>query len=122
MAQSTTDYMARSSSILAERSREGTTILITGRPHESITVFTINRSQTDALNVSFDFHAFGTIKAIDHLMLDHPDPHAVNTADAPRKVTPRRVEPAQIDGTRVSAEFPSLSWNVLRFERYNGSD
>lgn len=65
-----------------------------------LTVFAINRHQTEALPLRLDF------PVRQHLVLTDADPHAANTAAAPDRVTPRA---ATAPGT-----LPPISWNVLR--------
>jgi alpha-N-arabinofuranosidase len=79
-----------------------------------IAIFAVNRSQTDALAASLALHGFAGLRVVEHLVLEHPDPHAVNTADTPDRVVPHRNGDAAADGTVVSATLPRLSWNVIR--------
>jgi len=43
------------------------------------------------------------------------DPDAVNTADRPDRVTPRRLDDIKVAGGSASVVLPALSWSMLRF-------
>jgi alpha-N-arabinofuranosidase len=50
----------------------------------------------------------------EHIVLDHEDPKARNTAEHPNSVAPRREDGAGLHDGRLTALLPRLSWNVLR--------
>lgn len=83
-----------------------------------ITVFVLNTSQDVPVKVELDFRSFDGVSFAEHIVLDGPDLHAINTFEEPDKVHPRRekrVEPMKTDVFSVT--LPRLSWNVLRFRR-----
>ena len=56
-------------------------------------------------------------RVTEHLVLEHPDPKAGNTPEEPEKVVPRAGGDARMDGGRLAALLPPLSWNVIRLAR-----
>jgi alpha-N-arabinofuranosidase len=77
----------------------------------------LNRDTSDPLALTADLRSFGTknLRLIEHLVLEHPDMKAVNTADAPDTVIPHANGDAQINSDgKLSATLPKLSWNVVR--------
>jgi alpha-N-arabinofuranosidase len=79
-----------------------------------LVIFAANRSRTDPLELTVDPLGFGPrLAVIEHLMINNDDPHAHNTEDAPDRVVPVP-GPARVDGTRVTAVLPPISWHCLR--------
>jgi len=51
---------------------------------------------------------------IEHILLEHQDLKAVNSAENPRNVVPHRGADIKIDNGHLEAVIPKLSWNVIR--------
>ena len=83
----------------------------------SLTVFAINRSMDEDIELDFDLRAFGDLKAQEHIVLHHDDVKAVNTEANPDNVVPAPGTPVKIDGGKASVVLPALSWNVMRFKK-----
>ena len=83
----------------------------------SLTVFAINRSMDEDIELDFDLRAFGDLKAQEHIVLHHDDVKAVNTEANPDNVVPAPGTPVRIDGGKASVVLPALSWNVMRFKK-----
>ena len=81
----------------------------------SLTVFAINRSMDEDIELDFDLRAFGDLKAQEHIVLHHDDVKAVNTEANPDNVKPAQGTPVKIDEGKASVVLPALSWNVIRF-------
>ncbi|MFF0013252.1 alpha-N-arabinofuranosidase [Streptomyces sp. NPDC005374] len=79
-----------------------------------ITVFTVNRSQTDALPLKVDLRGVDAHTLVEHLVLTDEDPEAVNTADRPDRVTPQPVTGTAVTDGVLHAELAPLSWNMIR--------
>ncbi|NGO07356.1 alpha-N-arabinofuranosidase [Streptomyces sp. HC44] len=80
-----------------------------------ITVFAVNRSQTDALPLEIDLRGIGAHTVAEHLVLADSDPEAVNTADRPDRVTTHPATGTTVtDGGVLHAELEPLSWNMIR--------
>ncbi|MET7653937.1 MULTISPECIES: alpha-N-arabinofuranosidase [unclassified Streptomyces] len=79
-----------------------------------ITVFTVNRSQTDALPLKVDLSGVDAHTLVEHLVLTDGDPEATNTANRPDRVTPQPATGTAVTGGVLHAELAPLSWNMIR--------
>ena len=84
-----------------------------------VTIFAVNRSLEEDLELSADLRDFGPLRVAEHLVLHHDDVKAVNTEAAPDTVSPFLGDPGLLDGGRLTIALPALSWNVIRLERMN---
>ncbi len=82
-----------------------------------VTIFCVNRDLEEDMLLSCDMRAFGNLRVAEHIVLHHDDVKAVNTEDAPDTVSPFTVTGDKIDGGKLEAKIPALSWNVLRLEK-----
>jgi alpha-N-arabinofuranosidase len=84
----------------------------------AVTVFAVNRSQTEALPLTVDLRGLNLTRVIEHSVLTDADPDARNTLEQPDRVTPRAVEGTALAeaeaGATLNAVLPPLSWNVIR--------
>lgn len=81
---------------------------------EELTVFAVNRGGEDALRLEGDLRGIGGYGVVEHLVLEHPDPMAANTAEQPDTVVPHARGDAAWSEGRLTATLPPLSWNVVR--------
>ncbi|HVL26424.1 MAG TPA: alpha-N-arabinofuranosidase [Thermomicrobiales bacterium] len=81
---------------------------------ETVTIFAVNRGQEGPLPLDGDLRAFGDVRVVEHLVLEHADPKATNTLAAPETVVPHANGDAAIEGGRLTATLSTLSWNVIR--------
>ncbi|MFI1708731.1 arabinosylfuranosidase ArfA [Streptomyces griseoruber] len=79
-----------------------------------VTVFAVNRSQTEALPLNIDLRGVGAHTLVKHLVLADGDPEAVNTADRPDRVTPHPATGTTVTDGVLHAELEPLSWNMIR--------
>jgi len=83
----------------------------------SLTIFAVNRDQERPLPLEGDVRSFAGYEVLEHLVLEHENPKATNTAGHPDNVAPhKRGDAAVLDG-RLTALLPRLSWNVIRLSR-----
>jgi alpha-N-arabinofuranosidase len=80
----------------------------------AITVFAVNRDQHQELMLDVDVRACPALVGGEHVALHDADPEAVNTADRPDRVTPRRLDDVKVNDGHVAAVLPPLSWNMIR--------
>ena len=78
-----------------------------------LTLLAVNRDPESSLELSADLRSFEGYRILEHIVLDHDDPKAFNTAREER-VKPRTQADAKMEGGRMSVRLPRLSWNVLR--------
>ncbi|MEU0456533.1 alpha-N-arabinofuranosidase [Streptomyces sp. NPDC006129] len=79
-----------------------------------ITVFAVNRGQTDTLPLRIDLRGAGDHTLVEHLVLADSDPEAANTADRPDRVTPHTAAGTTLTDGVLHAELEPLSWNTIR--------
>jgi alpha-N-arabinofuranosidase len=78
------------------------------------TLFAVNRDTTAPLALTADLRQLGPVGRAEHRALADPDRHARNTLAEPDRVVPRTLPAPTVDGGRLQAELPPLSWNVIR--------
>jgi alpha-N-arabinofuranosidase len=84
---------------------------------ETLTLFAVNRSQDEPLQVEADVRSLPGYKVVEHIVLEHDDPKACNSADCPNQVAPHNLGDAVLQDGRLTAVLPKLSWNVIRMAR-----
>ncbi|HEV2067129.1 MAG TPA: alpha-L-arabinofuranosidase C-terminal domain-containing protein, partial [Thermomicrobiales bacterium] len=84
------------------------------KEHDTLTIYAVNRGQDAALPLRGDLRCFEGYRIVEHLVLEHPDPKATNSAEAPNTVVPHGNGDASLDGGTLTATLPRLSWNVIR--------
>jgi alpha-L-arabinofuranosidase len=84
---------------------------------DSLTVFAVNRDQEEPISLEGDVRSFAGYEIVEHLILEHEDPKAANTAKHPTSVTPHKGSDAAVMNGRLTALLPRLSWNVIRLSR-----
>jgi alpha-L-arabinofuranosidase len=77
-------------------------------------LFAVNRSQTEPMTLDVDLRALPGLTTATHTVLADDDPDAINTAEQPDRVQPRDLSQPELDGGRLRAELPALSWNMIR--------
>ncbi|QFY12491.1 alpha-L-arabinofuranosidase [Nonomuraea phyllanthi] len=78
-----------------------------------LSVFAVNRGETP-LPLAVDLRGLPRAGTISHVTVADADPAARNTEREPRRVEPRAVQGATIDGDRLNAVLPPLSFNVVK--------
>lgn len=84
---------------------------------EEMAVFAVNRSPESALPLEAALHAMEGYKVVEHLIMEHGDPKAANTADKPDRVLPHSGGDAAVKDGKLLARLPRLSWNVIRLRK-----
>ncbi|MET7568638.1 alpha-N-arabinofuranosidase [Streptomyces sp. NPDC005492] len=80
----------------------------------SVTVFAVNRSQTESLPLEVALNGLGLTSVVEHTALADADPDARNTVDDPERVAPHPVEGTALQDGTLTAVLEPLSWNVIR--------
>ncbi|SHI98485.1 alpha-N-arabinofuranosidase [Wenxinia saemankumensis] len=80
----------------------------------TVTLFVVNRSQTDTIELDTRLAGFGKLRVETHKMIRHDDLEAVNTADRPDEVAPQDGTGASLDGEHLTCPLPALSYHVIR--------
>ena len=84
-----------------------------------LTIFAVNRDQRESLPLEGDLRGFSDYTVTEHVVLEHEDPKARNTAEHPNNVAPRRQDGAELRDGSLTALLPRLSWNVIRLSEPN---
>ena len=83
-------------------------------PDGSVTLFAINRSLEDELELDVVLRGFEDLRVEKHIVVTSDDPKATNTEEAPDCVVPTEDGNAEAAGGRVRATLKKMSWNVIR--------
>ncbi len=83
---------------------------------EELTLFAVNRHLQDSLLLECDVRGFSGYRIVEHLVLEHDDLKAVNTADR-EHVKPHTGGESQLQDGRVHARLGRASWNVIRLAK-----
>lgn len=78
-----------------------------------ITVFAINRSLDDTLEMELNLRGYETYHVDKHIVLTADDPKATNTEENPGNVLPREDGNAVCEDGCVKAVLEKMSWNVI---------
>lgn len=91
------------------------TIGIMNEEKRELTVFAVNRSLDDDIELEIDLRDFANASLIEHIVLEHDDMKAVNTADNPDNVVPHGNGNTRISADSAISCLNRHSWNVIRF-------
>ncbi|HZG68351.1 MAG TPA: alpha-L-arabinofuranosidase C-terminal domain-containing protein, partial [Herpetosiphonaceae bacterium] len=92
-------------------------VAVLDEEREEMTIFAVNRGQEGALPLEGDLRGIGEYRLIEHLVLEHQDRLAKNTAESPNEVVPHNGGDARLSRGTLTATLPRLSWNVIRTAR-----
>lgn len=91
------------------------TIGIMNEDKKELTVFAVNRSLEDDIDFEIDLRDFANASLIEHIVLEHDDMKAANTADNPDTVVPHSNGITNLSADKAIARLNKHSWNVIRF-------
>ena len=80
----------------------------------SVTIFAINRSLSEELELETVLHGFDDLRVEKHIVVTADDPKATNTEECPDQVTPKENGNAVRADGKVHAVLQKMSWNVIR--------
>ncbi|NMO96812.1 alpha-N-arabinofuranosidase [Paenibacillus lemnae] len=83
---------------------------------DEVTIFAVNRSLDTAMDLDCDVRSFEGYQLAEHLVLEHDDLKAVNTAEE-EKVKPHNRGQSECKDGKVTARLPKASWNVIRLKK-----
>ena len=81
---------------------------------KEVVIFAVNRSDTEEVQLDVSLEQFGDVNLIEHVVLEHDDRDAVNSAENPENVVPHNQGTTIVDATGVHVQLPSYSWNMIR--------
>jgi alpha-N-arabinofuranosidase len=79
-----------------------------------VTLFAVNRYQTTPVALDVDVRSLPSLSAASHVVISDDDPDAVNTLSSSDRVVPKTLDDPRLDGGRLQAVLPPLSWNMIR--------
>ena len=80
-------------------------------------VFAVNRSLTESAELELRLGGYEDWDAVERLELAGAEPKAVNSAENPEALAPKRAaEAGCVEGGVLRARLPPLSWNVIRLK------
>jgi alpha-N-arabinofuranosidase len=79
-----------------------------------VVLFAVNRHQSEPMSLEVDLRSLPDLSSAAHTCVADDDPDAINTADRPDRVGPRRLDDPKLDEGRLQAVLPPLSWNMIR--------
>jgi alpha-N-arabinofuranosidase len=82
-----------------------------------LTILAVNRSLEDNLLLDCDIRSFEGYAVQEHIVLEHEDLKAYNTADNPDNVKPHSGGNAQVRDGQMTAILSKASWNVIRLSK-----
>lgn len=80
----------------------------------TVTVFAVNRSQTDALPLEVTLVGLDLTAVVEHSALADANPEARNTLADPERVAPHGATGTVLENGALSATLEPLSWNMIR--------
>jgi alpha-N-arabinofuranosidase len=81
---------------------------------KTLTLFAVNRHPTEALSLDVGLAGLKPKSVIEHIVMAHSNPRAVNTAKAPNTVVPRRKTGTTVADGALKARLPPRSYHVIR--------
>ncbi|MNJ42313.1 Intracellular exo-alpha-(1-_5)-L-arabinofuranosidase [compost metagenome] len=90
--------------------------IVYNEAEEELTIFAVNRHLEEALDLQCDVRGFEGYRVVEHIVLEHDDLKAVNTA-AEEKVKPHSRGDAACQDGYVNTRLPKASWNVIRLKK-----
>ena len=79
-----------------------------------LVILAVNRHRTEPLDLDVELPRMQLARCFAASTLSGPDAAATNTMDAPDRVRPEPLEGVTLEGDRLRATLPPLSWNALR--------
>ena len=80
----------------------------------TVALFAVSRHQTEAMTVEVALHGFDAKRVLDHQEIRNDSLRAVNTADRPEAVAPRKGTGAAIEGGVLKLTLAPLSYAMIR--------
>ncbi|MGF7045611.1 alpha-N-arabinofuranosidase [Paenibacillus sp. DS2015] len=90
--------------------------IVFNEENEELTIFAVNRNLESSLILECDVRSFTGYRLIEHIVLEHDDLKAVNTAGE-EKVKPHSQGKSESKDGWVTASLTKASWNVIRLSK-----
>lgn len=94
------------------------TAVVYNEEDEQLTIFAVNRHLESSLELTIDVRGFEGYRVAEHIVLEHDDLRAVNTAQD-EAVKPHSGGNARVNDGIVETALSKASWNVIRLAKSN---
>lgn len=81
-----------------------------------VTIFAVNRSAGDALELGYDLRGFEPFELCEHVSLRHEEAHACNGPADPDRIVPEVQDVYAVENNEFVARLAPASWNMLRLK------
>lgn len=88
-------------------------VAVYNEENEELTIFAVNRHLEEGLNLECDVRSFADYRVLEHIVLEHDDLKAINTATE-EAVKPHTNGNATLNDGMLQAQLGKQSWNVIR--------
>ncbi|MDR2617324.1 MAG: alpha-N-arabinofuranosidase, partial [Treponema sp.] len=92
-------------------------VAVSNEEDETLTVFAVNRDADGDIEAEYTLGGFGGFRVIEHIVMTNLDLKAVNSITEPDRVKPHAGSGARVEGEKLTAILPRLSWNVIRLAK-----
>ncbi|MBQ6803141.1 MAG: alpha-N-arabinofuranosidase [Clostridia bacterium] len=89
-------------------------VAVWNQEENEIVVFAVNRSQDESAQVEINMESFGKASLIEHVVLEHEDKDATNTAQNPDNVKPHAGGNTVVGERGAVVTLNPYSWNMIR--------
>lgn len=81
---------------------------------KEVIIFAVNRSKSEEILLDVTLERFDDIKLIEHVVLAHMDPDAINSPEQPDNVVPHADGMTTVDENEIHVHLRQYSWNMIR--------
>ncbi|MBS6194621.1 MAG: alpha-N-arabinofuranosidase [Clostridiales bacterium] len=92
-------------------------VLVWNEEEEELTVFAVNKSLDEDMELYCDLRQFADYKIAEHVVMSHNDMKAVNTEACPNEVVPFAGDTVKMEDGKLSGVLGKHSWNMIRLSR-----
>lgn len=91
-------------------------VAIYNEEKEECTVFTVNRTLDEEIELTTDVRSLGGYHLVEHIILENDDMKKSNSAQK-QNVYPKIVEYSKLKDGILESRIPKASWNVIRLSK-----
>ena len=92
-------------------------VCIWDEEHDTLTIFAVNKSLDEDMEVSCDLRQFEGYRLAEHIVLTNDDMKAVNTEADPDHVAPAHSDATKLENGKMHTVLGKHSWNVIRLTK-----
>lgn len=88
-------------------------VVVYQEQQQEVTIFAVNRNLSEDIQLECDLRSFEGYHLIEHIVLEHPDLKAVNSAMI-QQVAPKLSHESILEQGKLTTLLHKASWNVIR--------